>query len=61
MHKISHFKIFSCIAKVNVPSQKMHKLDDNSMKCILWVTSLKTKWYQEVIFSCDVMFDEKNA
>ena len=66
--KVTHFKIFGCIAYVHVPSQKKQKLDDNSVKCIFVGYSSETKGYRffnpltkQLIVSRDVVFDEKNA
>jgi transposase InsO family protein len=66
--KVTHFKIFGCIAYVHVPSQKRHKLEDNSVKCIFMGYSMETKGYRcydpltkKLIVSRDVLFDEKNA
>ncbi|KAL4379170.1 hypothetical protein GQ457_02G022950 [Hibiscus cannabinus] len=66
--KVTHFKVFGCIAHVLVPSQKRSKLDDNSVKCIFVGYSLETKGYRfynpknkKLIISHDVVFDEKSA
>ncbi|KAL4312227.1 hypothetical protein GQ457_01G011000 [Hibiscus cannabinus] len=66
--KVTHFKAFVCVAHVLVPSQKMSKLDDNSVKCIFVGYSLETKGYRfynpenkKLIISRDVVFDEKSA
>ena len=66
--KVTHFKIFGCIAYAYVPSQKRGKLDDNSVKCIFVGYSVETKGYRlynpltkKLIISRDVVFDEKSA
>ncbi|KAL4289903.1 hypothetical protein GQ457_14G000940 [Hibiscus cannabinus] len=66
--KVTHFKVFGCVAHVLVPSQKRSKLDDNSVKCIFVGYSLETKGYRfynpenkKLIISRDVVFDEKSA
>ena len=66
--KVSHFKVFGCISYVHIPSQKRHKLDDNSVKCVFLGYSVETKGYQfhdpitnKFIVSRDVIFDEMSA
>lgn len=50
-----------------MPSQKNHKLDGNSIKCIFMGYSIETKGYhfydlitKRLIISHDVVFDEKS-
>jgi hypothetical protein len=66
--KVTYFKIFGCIAYAHIPSQKRHKLEDNSVKCIFMGYRMETKGYRcydpltkKLIVSRDVLFDEKNA
>ena len=66
--KVTHFKVFGCVAYVLVPSQKTDKLDDNSVKCIFVGYSLETKGYRfynpiskKLLISRDVGFDEKST
>lgn len=44
--KVNHFKVFSCIASVYIPSQKRQKVKDNSVKCIFVGYNIETKGYQ---------------
>ncbi|KAL0345416.1 UNVERIFIED_CONTAM: Retrovirus-related Pol polyprotein from transposon TNT 1-94 [Sesamum radiatum] len=66
--KVSHFKVFGCVAHVLIPSQKRSKLDENSVKCIFVGYSLETKGYRfynpkakKLLISRDVVFDEKST
>ena len=66
--KVTHLRIFGCIAHVNVPSQKRGKLDDNSIKYIFVGYSIDTKGCRlydpitkKLLISRDVVFDENSA
>ncbi|GKU98653.1 hypothetical protein SLEP1_g11627 [Rubroshorea leprosula] len=66
--KVTHFKVFGCLAYVHVPSQKRTKFEENSVKCIFLGYSDETKGYRfsdpitkKLLISCDVIFDEKNS
>ncbi|GLU00818.1 hypothetical protein SLE2022_181580 [Rubroshorea leprosula] len=66
--KVTHFKVFGCLAYVHVPSQKRTKFEENSVKCIFLGYSDETKGYRfynpitkKLLISRDVIFDEKNS
>ncbi|GKU96667.1 hypothetical protein SLEP1_g9878 [Rubroshorea leprosula] len=66
--KVTHFKIFGCLAYVHVPSQKRTKFEENSVKCIFLGYSDETKGYRfynpitkKLLISRDVIFDENNS
>ncbi|KAK4422793.1 Retrovirus-related Pol polyprotein from transposon TNT 1-94 [Sesamum alatum] len=66
--KVTHLKVFGCVAHVLIPSQKRSKLDENSVKCIFVGYSFETKGYRfynpetnKLLISCDVVFDDKSS
>ncbi|GJR16118.1 retrovirus-related pol polyprotein from transposon TNT 1-94 [Tanacetum coccineum] len=65
---VSYFRIFRCVAHVHVPKEKRRKLDDKSIKCVLFGVSEETKAYRlynpvknKIIISKDVVFEEETA
>ena len=66
--KVTHLRIFRCVAHVHVPSQKRWKLDDNSIKYIFFGYSIDMKGcclydpiIKKLLISRDVVFDENSA
>lgn len=62
---VEHFKLFGCIAHAHIPKEKRKKLDDKSVKCVLFGTSEESKAYRlydpvekKIITSRDVLFEE---
>lgn len=43
---VSHFRIFGCISRVHVPDNIRVKLDNESLKCILFGVSEEAKAYR---------------
>jgi hypothetical protein len=63
--KVSHLRVFGCIAYVHVPDEKRSKLNPKVDKCIFIGYSLKQKIYKcfnlsiwKLQMSRDVVFDE---
>lgn len=62
---VSHLRVFRCIAHSLIPVQKLHKLDDESEKCIHIGYCTQSKVYKlynlitrKVVVSRDVVFNE---
>jgi hypothetical protein len=62
---VSHLKVFSCIAYVHVPDEKISKLDPKAKQCLFIRYSLEQKGYKcfnpstrKLQVSRDVVFDE---
>lgn len=62
---VGHFKLFGCIAHAHIPKEKRKKLDDKSIKCVMFGVSEESKAYRlynpvdnNIITSRDVVFDE---
>ncbi|KAI5422935.1 hypothetical protein KIW84_046089, partial [Lathyrus oleraceus] len=65
---VSYFRIFGSIGYVHVPDQKMSKLNDKSIKCVLLGVGEKSKAYKlydpikkKIWISRDVKFQEDAA
>ncbi|MCO5601934.1 hypothetical protein L7F22_056060 [Adiantum nelumboides] len=63
--EVSHFKVFGCIAYVQVPDELRTKLDQEAQKCVFIGYSIEQKGYKcynpvtrQVRVSRDVVFDE---
>ena len=63
---VNYFRVFGCIAHVHVPKEKRLKLDDRSLKCVLFGVSEESKAYRlydpatnKIIVSKDVVFEEE--
>jgi hypothetical protein len=62
---VAHMQVFGCTTYAHVPTKKMRKLDEKSVKCIFIGYSIETRSYRlfdpqekKVIISRDVVFDE---
>lgn len=60
---VEYFRVFGCLAHVQVPDQKRMKLDDKSIRCVLLGVSDESKAYRlfdlvskKIIVSRDVVF-----
>lgn len=67
MSSMDHFRIFECIGHVHVPDAKRTKLEDKSMKCVLFGVSSESKGYRlydpttdKIVVSRDVVFEEES-
>ncbi|MCO5561419.1 hypothetical protein L7F22_015040 [Adiantum nelumboides] len=65
--KLSHLKVFGCLAYVHIPDELRFKMDPKAKKCVFIGYSLEKKGYQcynlvtrEIKVSRDVVFDELN-
>lgn len=63
--RVDHFRVFGCIAHVDVPNVNRSKLDDKSTKCVLLGVSEESKAYRlynpiskKIIIRRDVVFEE---
>lgn len=63
--KVDHFRLFGCIAHAHIPKEKHKKLDDKSIKCVLFGLIEESKAYRlydlegdKIIISRDVVFEE---
>lgn len=62
---VSYFRVFKCVANVHVPKEKRRKLDDMSIRCVMFGVSEEAKAYRlynrtdnKIIISKDVVFEE---
>ncbi|GJS11891.1 retrovirus-related pol polyprotein from transposon TNT 1-94 [Tanacetum coccineum] len=63
---ISYFRIFGCLAHVHIPKEKKFKLDDISLRCVLFRVSEESKAYRlydpvnnKIVMSKDAIFEEE--
>ncbi|GKA37146.1 retrovirus-related pol polyprotein from transposon TNT 1-94 [Tanacetum coccineum] len=63
---VSYFRIFGCLAHVHIPKEKRLKLDDRSLRCVLFGVSEESKAYRlydpvnnKIVVSKDVVFEEE--
>nr|GFB09022.1 putative RNA-directed DNA polymerase [Tanacetum cinerariifolium] len=43
---VGYFRIFGCVVHVHIPKEKRKKLDDRSLKCVMFSVSEKSKAYR---------------
>ena len=69
-HKLSveHLRVFGCVAYALIPDERRTKLEEKSIKCVLFGVSKESKGYRfydpvskRIIISKDVQFDEAKA
>lgn len=65
---VEHLCVFGCIAYVLIPYEKRVKLDEKSVKCVMFGVSSESKAYRlydpvskKILISKDVRFDEKKS
>nr|GFA98389.1 putative RNA-directed DNA polymerase [Tanacetum cinerariifolium] len=65
---VGYFRIFGCVVHVHIPKEKRKKLDDRSLKCVMFSVSEKSKAYRlydpvnnKIVISKDVVFKEEKA
>lgn len=63
---VEHLRVFGCVAYALIPYEKRVKLDEKSVKCVMFGISKESKAYRlyepttkKIIISKDVIFDEK--
>jgi hypothetical protein len=64
---VNHLKVFGCAAYAHISKEERRKLDPKGKKCVLLGYGTTVKGYQlyslgdmRVIYSCDIVFDEKS-
>lgn len=62
---VDHLRVFGCIAYAHIPYEKRVKLDEKSIKCVMFGVSKESKAYRlydpegkRILISKDVRFDE---
>lgn len=62
---VDHLRVFGCIAYAHVPYERRVKLDEKSIKCVMFGVSKESKGYRlydpkekKILISKDVRFDE---
>lgn len=65
---VEHLRVFGCVAYALIPYERRVKLEEKSMKCVMFGVSKESKAYRlydpstkKVIISKDVKFDENEA
>ena len=63
---VEHLRVFGCVAFALIPYERRIKLDEKSIKCVMFGVSKESKGYrlydpvgERIIISKDVKFDEK--
>ncbi|GKC58826.1 copia-type polyprotein [Tanacetum coccineum] len=65
---VGYFRIFGCVVHVHIPKEKRKKLDNRSLKCVMFGVSEESKAYRlydpvnnKIVISKDVVFEEEKA
>ncbi|GJZ28589.1 retrovirus-related pol polyprotein from transposon TNT 1-94 [Tanacetum coccineum] len=65
---VGYFRVFGCVVHVHIPKEKRKKLDDRSLKCVMFGVSEESKAYRlydpvnnKIVISKDVVFEEGKA
>lgn len=65
---LEHLRVFGCVAFALIPYERRVKLDEKSIKCVMFGVSKESKAYRlynpltkKIIISRDIRFDEKKS